>query len=119
MITAGSPLDGRNIHYLRRRSGDSVSLLALARSGEAIRNRLRRVRFASGDVLLLQGDRDTLGDTMTDLGLLPLAERDLQLGLPRRIGTALAVFAIALALGATVKVIWDLRIWAARRRASR
>ncbi|MCG8696189.1 MAG: SLC13 family permease [Minwuiales bacterium] len=101
VITAGSPLDGRNIHYLRRRSGDSVSLLALARSGEAIRNRLRRVRFASGDVLLLQGDRDTLGDTMTDLGLLPLAERDLQLGLPRRIGTALAVFAIALALGAT------------------
>lgn len=101
VITAGSPLDGRNIHYLRRRSGDSVSLLALARSGEAIRERLRRLRFASGDVLLLQGDRDTLGDTMTDLGLLPLAERDLQLGQPRRIGTALLVFAIALALGAT------------------
>ncbi len=101
VITAGSPLDGRNLHYLRRRSGDSVSLLALARSGEAIRDRLRRVRFASGDVLLLQGDRDTMGDTLTDLGLLPLAERDLQLGQPRRIGTALAVFAVALALGAT------------------
>lgn len=101
VITAGSPLDGRNLHYLRRRSGDSVSLLALARSGETIRDRLRRVRFASGDVLLLQGDRDTMGDTLTDLGLLPLAERDLQLGQPRRIGTALAVFAVALALGAT------------------
>ncbi len=100
VVMTGSPLEGRNPHYLSRRAGDTVSLLALARQGEPIRDRLRRLRFTAGDVLLLQGEREGLADILADLGLLPLAERDLQLGQPRRVGPALAVFAAAIALGA-------------------
>jgi di/tricarboxylate transporter len=69
----------------------------MARQGMTIRTRLRRQQFAIGDVLLLQGDADTVDETIIGLGLLPLAERDLQLIQPRRIRLALAVFALAIA----------------------
>ena len=100
VVGPGSPLEGRNPAYLRRRGNDALSLLALARQGRPIRNRLRRERFRTGDVLLLQGDRESMAESMAELGLLPLAERELRLGQRRRIGAALGVFALAVGAGA-------------------
>lgn len=100
VVAPGSPLDGRNPPYLHRRGNGSISLLALARQGRPIHNRLRRERFRTGDVLLLQGDRDSMADVMAELGLLPLAERELRLGARRRIGLALGIFALAIGAGA-------------------
>ncbi|MBZ2189327.1 SLC13 family permease [Alcanivorax sp. JB21] len=97
-----SPLEGRNSAFLRRRTGQTVSVVAMAREGASIRTRVRDQTFRAGDVLLLQGEPDSIDDSIADLGLLPLAERDIKLNRPMRALTGLAVFALALALGATV-----------------
>ena len=99
MVTPGSAVEGRNTDFLRRRAHRSLSLIAMARSGQPIRTRLREQQFRAGDVLLVQGDADTVNDVIIGLGLLPLAERDLQIAQPRRVGLALGVFATALAIG--------------------
>jgi len=101
VVTAGSSLEGRDPGYLRRRTSGAVALVALARQGRPISRRLRSQRFRAGDVLLLQGDQDGLGEEMSALDLLPLAGRSLQLGQPRRVGIALGIFALAILAGAT------------------
>ena len=41
--------------------------------------RLANIQFRTGDVLLLQGERDSLQQAVRLLGCLPLAERGLRL----------------------------------------
>lgn len=100
-VAPGSPLEGRDNAFIRRRTRRGVRLIAMARQGRAISTRLRSQIFSVGDVLLLQGEADTLDDQLNDLGLLPLAERELTLGQRRRLGRALAVFVAAVAATAT------------------
>ena len=59
--------------------------------------RLQAMRFKVGDVLLLQGSGETMGEGLGRLGLLPLITRGIRLGAKRRIFLALAIFAAALA----------------------
>jgi di/tricarboxylate transporter len=99
VVIPGSPLEGRTVAFLRRHTNRTVSLVALARQGENVRRRLRRQLFRAGDILLLEGPTETMGDTMTDFGLLPLAQRDLAIGRERRVGLAVSIFGIAIALG--------------------
>jgi di/tricarboxylate transporter len=72
----------------------------VARQDEPIHERLEEVRFRVGDVLLLQGDTETLPDAVTAVGCLPLAERGLESSRPNRVALAVGVFAVALALTA-------------------
>ncbi len=99
-VIPGSPLEQRNTGFLRRSSCHSLSLIAIARQGESIRTRLREQFFQAGDVLLLQGDADSLHDHLQNLNLAPLAERELNLDQTRRAGRALAIFGIALLFSA-------------------
>lgn len=99
-VLPGSALEGRTSAFLRRRSGHSLSLIAIARQGQAIRTRLRQQRFRAGDVLLLQGDADSVYDHLQNLGLIPLAEREINLSQSSRAGRALAIFGVALFIGA-------------------
>ncbi|SIS97360.1 SLC13 family permease [Neptunomonas antarctica] len=99
VIKRGSVLDGRDVSFLRRRSGSSLALVGLAREGQQIRKRLRREQFKAGDILLLQGAADDVDEQLRELGMIPLAERNLSLGQPKKIAIALAIFAIAIALG--------------------
>lgn len=62
---------------LRTRHG--LNLLALSRGGQASRARLRSTRFRSGDVLLLQGREEELSVFASEMGLVPLEQRDLTL----------------------------------------
>lgn len=98
VVIPGSPLDGRDLQYLRRRTGNTVAVVALARQGRPLRRRLRRQKFKAGDVLLLQGEAETMTENFSNLGLLPLAERGLALEQTRKVGLALAVFAGAIAI---------------------
>lgn len=98
VVGVESPLTGLSPANLRLRSGFTLHLLAVARAGEPIRNRIKDVVFRAGDVLLMQGDQDSTPDTMTALNLLPLPERGLQLGKPRKVWLALGIFALALGL---------------------
>jgi di/tricarboxylate transporter len=99
VIKKGSVLEGRDVPFLRRRSGSSLALVGLAREGQQIRKRLRRKQFKAGDILLLQGAVDDVGEQLSELGMIPLAERNLSLGQPKKIAIALAIFIAAIALG--------------------
>lgn len=98
VVQSGSPIEGRTPAYLRLRSGFTLHLLAVARAGEQISNRIKDITFQSGDVLLMQGDQDSVPDTLSELRLLPLPERGLRLGKPRKVLTALAIFTAAILL---------------------
>ena len=98
VITQDSPLVGRDIRYLRRLSGRSVALVGLAREGETVVKRLRRQVFRIGDVLLMQGHEETIDEQFTQIGLLPLANRPLDLDRSRKVGIALFSFIAAIVL---------------------
>jgi di/tricarboxylate transporter len=101
IVTAGSPLLGRTRTYLRRHSGNTMTLMAVARQNKPIRKQLKEVVFRVGDVLLLHGKTPEMDDTITDLSLLPLAERELKVGTFSRIGLSVAIFAGAIGLSMT------------------
>jgi di/tricarboxylate transporter len=75
-----------------------VNLVAVSRASEPFRGRLRSFQFRTGDVVLLEGDPANLPEAVADLGLLPLAERDLHVGRPRRALLAGGLFLLAILL---------------------
>ncbi|MFD0390433.1 SLC13 family permease [Tistrella bauzanensis] len=101
VVGAASSLIGRHAGELGLRETYGINLLALSREGAAIRSRLSRVRMATGDVLLLQGDARRLQAVMADLGCLPLVEREILKQNQRRGLLALGLFACGIALAAS------------------
>lgn len=79
MVMPRAPIEGRSMRRLRMHETYGVNLLAMARKGRPPEARLASVRFQIGDVLLLQGHRDTLQRILPMLGCLPLAERGLNM----------------------------------------
>ncbi|PCH83092.1 MAG: SLC13 family permease [Piscirickettsiaceae bacterium] len=100
VITATSPIVGRDVAYLRRKTSNSVAVIGLAKEGRMIRKRLRNHSFKAGDVLLLQCEKAFVNDMLMELNLLPLAERGIQIGQQRRVLIALTIFIGAILLGA-------------------
>ena len=83
VIAPDSLLIGNTPQDLRLRQNYEVNLLALSRADEPTSARLRSSRFAPGDIVVLQGRQGQLARALTELGLLPLAERNLAIGRPR------------------------------------
>jgi di/tricarboxylate transporter len=81
---------------LNLRANYGVNLLAISRQGKVLRNRLDRIRFRNGDVLLLQSPMETSKEVIETLGCLPLAGRGLRLGQSRKLLTAIGIFAAAM-----------------------
>lgn len=77
-----------------------INLLAIAHHEERLITRLNRIKLKIGDVLLIQGHKETLDATLSDLGCLPLAERSINLGKPRQIFLSIIIFGTALAISA-------------------
>ncbi len=98
VVTPESPLVGRGRSYLRRRTSNQLTLMAVARQDKPIHKRLGNVQFRVGDVLLLQGREDDLKYNVQLLGLLPLAERELDVGIFPKVSYALLIFAGAILL---------------------
>ena len=100
VVQSGSPIEGRGVSYFNRVSGYAVRLIAMARqSGEPLRRRLRRQTFEAGDILLVEGESGSMDETMSRLGMIPLAARDIGLSKSDRLWIALGVFAAAIAIG--------------------
>lgn len=101
IVKPGSPLVRRSPRAVHMRRQHNVNLLGIARHGRRARVRLRDVRIQVGDVLLLQGTARDLEEALAGLGCIPLAERDLGVGRPRRLllagGTFLAAVGAVLA----------------------
>ncbi|WP_110687794.1 SLC13 family permease [Salinicola aestuarinus] len=96
VVRADSILINRTVAQLRLLNQHGLHLVAVSRDGARLKQRLREVRFKTGDVLLLQGDEGGLGESLAELGCLPLASRKLALGRPRQLLLALSVFALAI-----------------------
>ena len=98
VVPPGALAEGRTVLSLHLRRRHGVSLLGISRQGERIRKRLSRVVIRPGDVLLLLGPAESLDEATDRIGGLPLAERGLQVVQRQLAGTAVAVFAAAIAL---------------------
>jgi di/tricarboxylate transporter len=101
VVKPDSPMIGNTAWTLSLRWRYGVNLLGVARHGEQLEERLRKVQFIAGDILLLQGATEGLQEMLQTLGCLPLAERGLRLGQPRRIVFAVGLFSTALTVAAT------------------
>ncbi|NOG71260.1 SLC13 family permease [Roseicella sp. DB1501] len=104
VVMPGSALVGCSPAQLRLREVHGVSLLAIARRGQAIATRLRQLSFQAGDVLVLQGGSGAMPDALRTLGCLPLVDRATGLGERRHnvlplllLGMTMAVVSLELA----------------------
>lgn len=97
-VASGSRLIGTSPESARLRTVHGVNLLAIARQGRRLSDRLADIRLRAGDVLLLQGPRDGMPEILARLGCLPLAERGIGLDRQRRLLLAGGLFAVAIAL---------------------
>lgn len=101
IVMTDSSLIDRTAASLRMRDRYGINLLAVARRDQRLHRRIDHVVFQTGDVLLLQGQENILHDTITSIGCLPLAQRELRLGYQTKIPLALGIFAAAIALVVT------------------
>jgi len=101
VITTESTLPGKTSAglYLRRLYG--VNLLAIARRGRRITQPLGQTKFMTGDILLFQGTEDSLQTVVKAFNCLPLAEREIRIGQPRKVLLSVGIFACAMLLSAT------------------
>ena len=104
VVSADSPLIGRSARGTSLQSEYNVKLLALARSGRRVTQRLRTATIRAGDILMLRGPDSDLPKALTELGALPLAERQVRLGGKRPLALPAIVLACAMAL-VVVKVL--------------
>jgi len=96
VVRPGSSLIGRSPTLLRLRLNHGMNLLAISREGQRVQQRLAHTEIRPGDVLLLQARVDRLAEGFTTLGLLPLADRAVTLGRPRRAALAAGMFGIGI-----------------------
>ena len=101
IVTADSPLIGQTPKSTNLRSFYDVNLLAVSRAGQNHHVNLQDHRFEIGDVVALQGWQNALAATLTELGCLPLADRNLGLGQSRQGLISLTILAIAMILVST------------------
>lgn len=92
-----------SVRQLRLNHQFGLHLVAVARDGGRLKQRLRDIRFKNGDILLLQGSENEISESLASLGCLPLAKRDLHLGQPRKLVLSIAIFALAI-----IAMLFDL-----------
>ena len=98
IVSPDSMAAGRTARGLHLHAAFGVNLLGLSRRGTRLVRRLGHMTFRVGDVLLLQGKTEAVRSALPRLGLLPLAERELRIGQPRRLVFPVVVFAAAVLL---------------------
>lgn len=96
VIPMGSQIEGRSSFSMRLRSRFHINLLAISRRGTAFKQRLSKVLLQAGDVVLIQGHSETLRETIVSLGLLPLEERGVEVGIKKRALVPFLIFLVAI-----------------------
>ena len=90
--------DGNTVQNLHMHASFGVNLLGVSRRGTSLMTRLSQVVLQVGDVLLIQGRTEVVQAALPQLGLLPLAQRELGVGQRRRLLVPVTTFAAALLL---------------------
>ncbi|HLI22745.1 MAG TPA: SLC13 family permease [Stellaceae bacterium] len=101
VVMPESRIVGQTGMGLRLRGRYGVSLVAISRGGKRTVTRLAQTPFSAGDVIALQGTADGMSDVLAARGCLPLAERNLQLGRPRKLLITASILVVCVALSAT------------------
>jgi di/tricarboxylate transporter len=78
LILSNARLVGTTLKELRFRQRYNVTVLAIRRGQELVRSRLGQVPLKFGDLLLVQGPKDSLRGLQTTRELLVLAQRDVE-----------------------------------------
>jgi di/tricarboxylate transporter len=94
VVGADSVLTGATARKIDLQARFNVKLMAVARSGRRLEQRLPAAPIRNGDVLVLRGSESDLAQAMAELGALPLADRQVQLG-GRRPQAAPALIVVA------------------------
>lgn len=122
VVPEGAWIAGRTALGVRLLSRKEVTLLGVSRSGRRFRDRVRKLRIAPGDILLLLGPSHGLPDVVEWLECLPLAERGIRVFQRSKAWVAVLAFAgavlaasagllyLPVALGAVVVVYLLLHI---------
>jgi di/tricarboxylate transporter len=97
VVIIDSPLVGKSASSVSMRSRYGTNLLAIARQDKKILQRIDKIRFEPGDVLLLQGRANNIKDAVTSMGCLPLVERGLKIGQSHKIFLAIGIFGASIA----------------------
>lgn len=96
VVSPSSRLIGRTANRLNLRERYGLNIVAVARQGHRLKQRLADIRLRSGDILLVQGFEDSLTGALQTLGCLPLAERGLSFGREKNLWLAGGLFAAAI-----------------------
>ncbi|SDF47855.1 SLC13 family permease [Bosea robiniae] len=102
IIGPDSTLIGQSAGDIALHSRFGVNMIAISRSGERFSQRLRDIRLRAGDIVVIQGDEKLLPEKLSELSLLPLADRLVPLGSTRRVVLTVTIVLtaiIALAAG--------------------
>ena len=100
VVPSDARIAGRSAISLRLRARRGIALLGISRQGKRFNKRVRHEPVRAGDVLLLLGSPDALSDAINWLGVLPLAERGLNVTQHNRAWLAIGIFAAAIAVSA-------------------
>jgi len=96
VVMLDSILSGKTALSLNLRRRYGLNLLAVARKGLRINQRIASIRFQPGDVLLLNGPASSINETIVEMGCIPLAQRNLKIGKPKQIIKSLTIFVAAI-----------------------
>ncbi len=98
VVPEGASIEGRSMLFTPSLQNMGVRLLGLSRQGTRVRQRLRRLRIRGGDILLLLGPAVALPEACHRMGVLPLAERGLQVIQRDKAKLAVLIFGAAIVL---------------------
>lgn len=98
VISPRSSLIGKKWKEVPLRSRFGVNLLAVAHNSGQVTDHLDSTPFRSGDIILARGREETINEVSADMDLLPLAERELQIGRQPKLWATLGIFAITVIL---------------------
>ncbi len=97
VVPESSRLAGRSAMSIRLLYRYRVALVGVSRAGKRFRENVRKLTLHPGDVLLLLGSEERLGDVTGQLGLLPLAHRGQRVVQRHMAWQAVAIFVAAIA----------------------
>jgi di/tricarboxylate transporter len=100
LILSNSRLIGTTLKDLRFRQRYNVTVLAIRRGQELIRERLGRVPLRFGDLLLVQGPKESFIGLQTTRELLVLEEKNSESLRPEKAKIALAIIGLVVLLAA-------------------
>jgi di/tricarboxylate transporter len=99
-VLPGAAIVGRSATAIRLRDRYGINLLAVSRQGRQSISRLRTLTALPGDVLLMQGRPEAVGEFAAQFGCVPLAPRPLRIPQPRHAWTIAGIMAAAVTAAA-------------------